>query len=211
MHEEVARPNLSREVIATVALELIDEGGLAGLSMRKLGARLGVEAMSLYHYVSSKDDLLDAAVEQIYLEIDIPEFSEPQGWEGTVRMGLESFHRALARHPRALALFATRPAVTPGAFAVLGTAYRRLHQAGLSPKDAHGALNMLVSFVLGHVAFSIEAHVDADGRHRVPVDASIDPELAAYIEAGSDLDTDDLFRSGLDTIIAGVRTQFRLP
>ena len=52
------RPALSREILARRALSMADEGGLSSLSMRKLGAAFGVEAMSLYHYVKNKDDLL---------------------------------------------------------------------------------------------------------------------------------------------------------
>lgn len=51
---------LSRERIVAAALELIDEGGMAALTMRALGQRLGVEAMALYHYFPSKQALLEA-------------------------------------------------------------------------------------------------------------------------------------------------------
>jgi AcrR family transcriptional regulator len=54
------RQQLSREAIIAAALELVEERGLKRLTMRALGERLGVEAMSLYHYFSSKDELLEA-------------------------------------------------------------------------------------------------------------------------------------------------------
>ena len=49
---------LSRERVVATALELLDEEGLAKLSMRRLGERLGVRAMSLYRYVANKEELL---------------------------------------------------------------------------------------------------------------------------------------------------------
>lgn len=54
------RQPLSRETIIAAALELVEEQGLNRLTMRALGDRLGVEAMALYHYFSSKDELLQA-------------------------------------------------------------------------------------------------------------------------------------------------------
>ncbi len=67
------RAPLNRALIAETALSLIDERGLDQLSMRKLGAELGVEAMSLYNHVDNKDDLLDAVADRLYERIlDIP-------------------------------------------------------------------------------------------------------------------------------------------
>ncbi|HEY6597406.1 MAG TPA: TetR family transcriptional regulator, partial [Asanoa sp.] len=52
------RTALNRERVVRAAVALADEAGLEALSMRKLGQRLGVEAMSLYNHVANKDDLL---------------------------------------------------------------------------------------------------------------------------------------------------------
>lgn len=206
---EVERVALSRRSIALAALDLIDADGLDGLSMRKLGSRLGVEAMSLYHYVSNKGDLLDAAVEQIYLEIEIPDLDGPEGWESAVRQAVHSFHRALIRHANAVSLFATRPAVAPGAFEVFYTAHRRLQDAGLSPSEAHNALNLLVGFVLGHMGLGL------DGGETVfnsfALTEATPPEVVSFIESGRALDQDTKFNAGLDVIILGLRTRFRLP
>ncbi|MEU3947974.1 TetR family transcriptional regulator [Streptomyces sp. NPDC029526] len=61
---------LSRERVLAAALALVDEEGLSALSMRRLGAELGVEAMALYRYAASKDALLDGLVEALYLELE---------------------------------------------------------------------------------------------------------------------------------------------
>ncbi len=208
---QAERPALSREVIARAALELIDTEGLAGLSMRKLGSKLGVEAMSLYHYVANKGDLLDAAVEQIYLEIDIPTQTDPAEWEATVRAGLRSFCETLTRHPNTISLFAAEPAVSPGAFGVFYAAYDRLRSAGLAPTQAHEALHLVVSFVLGHLMLGV-SRLDGEGVFDlVDVTDSTDPEVATFIEAGRIVELDDTFESGLDTMIAGLRSRFDLP
>ena len=69
-----ARVPLDRDRIVAAAIEFIETDGLAGLTMRRLGERLGVEAMSLYRYVPGKEDLLDAVVESLV-----------QRWTGTAR------------------------------------------------------------------------------------------------------------------------------
>ena len=72
------RAPLNRALIAETALSLIDERGLDQLSMRKLGAELGVEAMSLYNHVDNKDDLLDAVADRLYEHI-LDAYTEPDG------------------------------------------------------------------------------------------------------------------------------------
>ena len=66
------RTPLSRERVLHAAMELADAGGLATLTMRMLGRALGVEAMSLYHHVANKDDLLDGMVDHVFGEIGLP-------------------------------------------------------------------------------------------------------------------------------------------
>ena len=80
-----ARQPLRRDRIVTTAVEFIEEDGLPGLTMRRLGRRLGVEAMALYRYVpGGREDLLDAVVEQIIarMQEDDDVHSTPQdGWQ----------------------------------------------------------------------------------------------------------------------------------
>ncbi|MFT7599132.1 MAG: AcrR family transcriptional regulator [Acidimicrobiales bacterium] len=116
---ESERGHLSRQRITLAAIGIIDDQGLDGLSMRRLGAALGVEAMSLYHYVASKNDLLDSVMVQLYSEIEIPEIDDAADWQDAVRSGMRSFYKVLVDHPAALTLFATRPADSPEAFLAL--------------------------------------------------------------------------------------------
>jgi TetR/AcrR family transcriptional regulator, tetracycline repressor protein len=207
----VDRTPLNRDRIASAALDLIDAEGMPGLSMRKLGAQLGVEAMSLYHYVRNKDDLLDAVLDRLYAEIDLPS-AESGDWEATIRAGLRSFRAVLLRHPAAIELFATRPARSPQSFSVLFWAYGRFRSYGLDLADANAALHFAVSFVMGHVwnehgtLASLQA-ADLDG------DVAFEPseEEALFLVHCRDVSADSLFEIGLDTVVAGLRDRFRLP
>nr|MBA3820674.1 TetR family transcriptional regulator [Deltaproteobacteria bacterium] len=108
----MAKQPLTREKILDAALEILDRDGLDALSMRKLGAAVGVEAMSLYNHVANKDALLDGIHERILLSL---EPAAARTWQSFIRHQAVALHRALLAHPKAIPLFATRPAATPAA------------------------------------------------------------------------------------------------
>jgi len=87
------RTPLNRERVVRAAVALADEAGLEALSMRKLGQRLGVEAMSLYNHVANKDDLLDGMIDVVFSEIDLP--ASDAGWRGGPRRHIRSGRGAL--------------------------------------------------------------------------------------------------------------------
>ena len=110
----VEREPLTRSRVASAALSLIDENGLDALSMRKLGAVLGVEAMSLYNHVDNKDDLLNAVTDLVYAEI-FRSYGKPAGdWREKARHLAASYVHAAEAHPESLPLLIDRPGDTPG-------------------------------------------------------------------------------------------------
>ncbi|HEX2905154.1 MAG TPA: TetR/AcrR family transcriptional regulator C-terminal domain-containing protein [Jatrophihabitans sp.] len=107
---------LSAERIARAALELMDESGVGAASMRAIGARLGVEAMSLYKHVATRDALLDAVVELVVAELNTdPDVqSSPQhGWREYLSRLAHGVRRYARAHPHAFPLVTTRPAEAP--------------------------------------------------------------------------------------------------
>ena len=97
---------LSREAIVQAAVAEADAGGLPALTMRAVGRRLGVEAMSLYHHVGTKDALLDAMVDAVFAEFHSP---APDGeWTEELRLRHRSAREALKRHPWAVGLMDSR-------------------------------------------------------------------------------------------------------
>lgn len=205
-----SRAVLSRDIIAQKALELIDLGGLGGLSMRKLGNELGVEAMSLYHYVENKDDLLDAVVDALFAEVELPVDLPDPDWEQAVRLGFGSFHEVLVRHPAAVELFSGRPAKSERALRVLTWSYRRFQAVGLDMVQSMHALQFGVSFTMGHAANELGAHalIAEDG---IDLDRIEDPDLAALMKQRVEITSDELFVSGMDALVAGLRSAYDLP
>jgi len=97
---------LSRERVVAAAIELADADGLASLSMRSVARRLGVEAMSLYHHVANKEDLLDGMVDAVFAEFHTP---TPGGdWVQELRRRSRSARDVLKRHPWAVGLMDSR-------------------------------------------------------------------------------------------------------
>lgn len=199
------RPALSRERIASTALELIDANGLSGLSMRKLGAELGVEAMSLYHYVKNKDDLLDAVADHLYGVIDLPISVDPLDWESAIRLGLGAFHDVLLEHEAALELFASRQVRSAQSMGVLHWSHERFVAVGLSVEEAHKALHMAVSFVMGHAASETRGEINAQPSQ------DVSPELSAYFAHVETVTPDEMFQAGVDMVVAGLRQYHDLP
>ena len=144
-----ARPALSRERIVGAAVAVADRGGLEAVSMRQVGRELGVEAMSLYHHLRGKDDLLDALADWAFAEITLPASGRP--WRAEMVSRTSSARDVLRAHPWALGLLESRrnpgPALLRHHDAVLGC----LRTQGFSVVLAAHAYSVLDSYVFGFV------------------------------------------------------------
>ena len=141
------RARLTRDIVLRTAVEMADADGLDSLSMRKLGLRLGVEAMSLYNHVANKSDLLDGMIDIVFAEIDLP--TDESDWKTAMRRRAVSIRAALKRHPWATGRMESRG--TPGAAnlrhhdTVLGI----LRGSGFSITMAAHAYSLLDSYIYG--------------------------------------------------------------
>lgn len=143
------RDPLGRERVLRAAMELADREGLDGLSMRSLARALGIEAMSLYHYVQSKEDLLAALRDLVMSEIELPQ-SRPAGWKGAVRRMAVSYHAALRRHAWYHGVTPAAPIrVGQGTLAYMEWTLGTLRRAGFSARMTHHAYHILDSHVVG--------------------------------------------------------------
>ncbi len=140
---------LTRQRVLEAALQLIDRDGLEGFSMRKLGALLDVEAMSLYNHIDSKRALFDGVIELLIVQDPYPE--QP---DATPREELwffaHAFRDVLRAHPRVLPLVATSPLRTPATLAILDRLLETVHRAQITGVQAIYALQCLVGFIVGH-------------------------------------------------------------
>src|SRR5947207_3192204 len=123
-----SRPPLSRERILHAALELVDEGGIDSLSMRKLGQKLGFEAMSLYNHVANKDDVIDGILDLVLDDTELPSPETP--WDDTIRSSAISVHEALRRHPWACTTVMAPGHMRPKRLRYMDALLAQLREAG---------------------------------------------------------------------------------
>ena len=102
----MGRSGLTRAGIVAAAVGVADAEGVAALSMRSVGKRLGVEAMSLYHHVANKEDLLDGMVDAVFAEFHAPEIGG--AWREEMRARHHSARAVLKKHPWAVGLMDSR-------------------------------------------------------------------------------------------------------
>lgn len=145
--EPSARPSLSRDRVQMCALQMADSDGLDALSMRNLAARLGVKAMSLYHHVAGKEDVLDAITDLVIAEIALPALTGD--WRVAMQTRARSAHRVMLRHPWAPLLMISRLNVGPGMLRYLDATIGCLITAGFSMPMVDHAINAIDSHIYG--------------------------------------------------------------
>jgi AcrR family transcriptional regulator len=141
------RTPLSRAKVLRAALALADRGGLEELTMRKLGQATGVEAMSLYNHVSSKEDVLDGLVDMVFEEIELS--CQDGDWKSAMRQRAISAREALSRHRWAIGLMESRTRPGPANLGHHDAVLRCLRQAGFTIEMAGHAYSALDSYIYG--------------------------------------------------------------
>jgi AcrR family transcriptional regulator len=142
------RAPLTRERVLRAALALADEGGHEALSMRNLGKKLGVEAMSLYNHVANKEDILDGLIDMVFGELEVPTPREGD-WQDAMRRRANSVRDALNRHRWAVGLMEGRMNPGPASLrhhdAVMGC----LREAGFPFRAAVHASSVMDAYIYG--------------------------------------------------------------
>jgi AcrR family transcriptional regulator len=145
--------------VLAAAVALTDADGIGSLTMRRLGAAVDVEAMSLYNHVADKSDLLDGMVDTVFSEIELP--SPEAGWRSAMRDRALSARSVLTRHPWAVGLMDSRTSPGPATLrhhdAVLGS----LRSAGFAVPMAAHAFSALDSYTYGFVLQETSLPIDS--------------------------------------------------
>lgn len=198
------RAPLTSERILDAAVQLIDRDGLAELSMRHIGAALGVEAMSLYRHFAAKSALLDAVVARLLAELVLP-VPGAAPWQQSFRELSRDYRRLLLRHPNAIPLLATLQLSNPGALGAAGAVMALLRDAGFDAKTSVHVLATAESYVIGFAYW--EAGTIALRREAAtppPLPAGVDPYIIENWNELSNADCGVAFEFGLDVLVAGL-------
>ncbi|MGN6751375.1 MAG: TetR/AcrR family transcriptional regulator [Intrasporangium sp.] len=141
------QPRLSRERVLRGAMALADSGGIGALTIRSLAQSLGAKPMSVYHYVTNKEEILDGIVDLVFSEIEVP--GSDDDWRTEMLRRADSARRALRAHPWAIGLMESRTSPGPATLRHHDAVIATLLGAGFSPALTAHAYALLDSYIYG--------------------------------------------------------------
>lgn len=214
--DAAAERGLSRRKIMLTAITMIDEHDLRYLTMRRLGQALGVEAMALYHYVHSREDLLDGIVEIVIDDLyGNPHVHLNSGhWQDYLQRLAHGVRRIALTHPQVFPLIATRPPAAPWVRPPLRSLrwmesfLDTLHGCGFSDAACVAAYRAFSSFLLGHLLLEVSGRgadvgpiEQADPNDKPATDLSEYPRLKSLEGELSQDHSAEEFEESLETLL----------
>lgn len=208
--QSASETSLSKQRVVREAIRIADLEGVDGLSMRRLAGALNAGAMSLYHYVASRDELLDAMIDIVFDEIDLPP-ADADDWQAAMRWRAVSVRDVLALHPWAIGLMESRTTPGPANLRHREAVTACLRRAGFSIVMAAHANWVLDSYVYGFVLQEASLPFDTADELATMADEVFLPQLppeefpylsesaAALFAAGYDPAAE--FAFGLDLVL----------
>ena len=208
MAAQASRAPLTRARIVDAALEVVDAEGVEALSMRRLGRSLGVEAMSLYEYVRSKDELLDALAERLLEELELPVRARGN-WKTRIRAVVKAWLRLIDAHPNALpVLYRSRPFIVRDLL-FPEQIYDALRRGGFDEQATVTAYGAIALFVNGALMRGSPATSGSSSRwdDAPSFDEAAFPRIAELLPYAHPLAWQTLFDRGLDLLLDGLEAE----
>ncbi len=177
-------PKLDRDAVLDAAAGLLNEEGIAAVSMRRLAARLGVSPMALYRHVGDHDELLLALVDRLAARLVYP--PRPGDPRQAIVVLWGTLYDGLAEHPWLVELLGRRRLMARSVLGAIEEIHVALCRAGLTLEEAVRAYRLMWQFTLG--ALLVRAGSEREGpsvqeRLRGAPDPSRYPTLAAAASA----------------------------
>jgi AcrR family transcriptional regulator len=201
---------LNRELILDRAVALIERQGPDALSMRRLGATLGVEAMAIYHHFDSRDDLLRAIGDRLLEPLDELELGDE--WREACRRFAIALRDLAVAHPATFQLLGLRPLDTPASLRSVERLLGVLVADRFAPCDALAIYRATVSYARGYAlaeatGFTVDAAQPAGRRRLAGLPAPAFPILSGRARELAELDADAAYELGLDALLTGLGQQ----
>lgn len=221
--EARAKERLTRDRVVEAALRIMDEEGLEAVTMRRVAREVGVEAMSLYHHVRDKEDLLDGICTRVMQDFRFPDEDRP--WIEVARDGAREWRRVLRDHPNVMAVWAERqrPMTDLDGLLPMEFALRAIGRAGIDAREGVQVFNVLGGYIMGVVMMEVGAMFSAGTNDRpqaaqlhakmgddvftASVQADRLPCIAAALPHFASCDPDEQFEFGLDLMLAGIEAR----
>jgi len=203
------RAGLTPEQVVDAATTVLRRDGVAGLSMRRVAAELGVAPNALYSHVAGKDELLDAVIDRVIGGIVLPERG---GWRARIEAIMAETRRVLLEQPDLIPHALSRQAVGPNALRMGEATLAQLARGGITGERAVRALQVLLVHTTGSAAFEAPRRADPDPAGRAErarrAAGQLDPARFPYMTAAAadvaEHPGDRVFRLGLRWILDGL-------
>ena len=198
---------LARERIVDAAMTIIDAEGLDALSMRRLGAELGVNPMAAYYYVPNKAALYDLVLEAVMAAVDTTTIDPAGPIDDQFKQAARAYRAAILAHPRAIPVLATRSLRTAAVLRPVEPMLGILYAAGLTPDQAMAAVDVIAQYVLGGVMGYYHHEVDDEAgeqREFEALDPGEFPNTTRMITEAHYVGPDGEFEFGLEAIVRGL-------
>jgi len=202
-----ARAPLSRESIVETAMQLIDKHGLDALSMRRLGAALGVEAMAIYHHFANKGEVLDSVLEYMLTELDYPSLEVLPPLE-RLRQFARAHRQMALRHPHAFILIPTRRFNTAYTIAMYEKILQAFAELGFDAARSARYFRTLGYYASGAGLADIAGHAIQPDATPVCLESFSDPAfplVSAVVPHLRAANLDAIFEFGLDILVDAMR------
>ena len=217
--ERAPKRELSIERIVEAAIEIADADGLAAVSMAKVAQSLGFTTMSLYRYVTSKDDLL-LLMQEAALDVEYPPAHEPADWRAELREWAQFTMAVFASHPWFLDIPVTGAPLTPNNLRGADSGLRALRSTPLDDEEKMSVILLVSGYArnaarlqtdLARAVATVDGDVTVQGSAwldalRELVDEVRFPYLRPLVEAGTYAGEGDIDDTawGLERVLDGI-------
>jgi AcrR family transcriptional regulator len=204
-NQQIQRP-LNRGVILDRAVALIEDEGPGGLSMRRLGSSLGVEAMAIYHHFAGRDELLSAIGDRLLEPLHELELGDD--WRAACRRFATALRDVAVARPATFAVLGLQPFDTPSSLGPVERLLGVLVAEGFTPAGALAVYRATVSYARGYAlaeatGFTVDASQPGGRRRLAALPRGEFPILAGRARELAALDADAAYELGLQALLAG--------
>ena len=212
------REPLTREAVVAKGLAIGDAEGLQAVSLRRVAVELGVTPMALYRYVQNKDELLGGMLESVWAEVEIPDTSAGDWWEGMATLA-RSARRAFLSHPAAAAIAAARPESGRDILRLIEAILALLKRGGFDPEEAARLYVPFARSLLALIVFeaSLLPELSDDERRQRALRTRFELEslppsdfphvVASAPSLATPHDPERVFEEGLELLRAGIEAR----
>lgn len=203
----MAKAKLSRDVIATEAMKMLDTEGEKSFSMRKLAARLGVDPMAIYHHLKNKSAVIEYVLQSMLSECTLP---KPSGdWQKDCRNLCAELRILAKRHPGCFQLYETYEEWLPAEHRLHEAFHMVMLESGLSPRKSVQAVRVLLAYTESFAVDEISGWLEPENKTDLAQSLADGPYpvMISLLDEIGTRDADADFEFGLSVLLHGLKAQ----